>query len=190
MHQAVKDFIVNVRKELPHKFRFRSVLEVGSKSINGSPRKYFWFCHYFGIDLSNGKGVNYVGRLSRLYYQGMFTNHSFQVVISTEALEHDKEWDISLGIMYNVLKPNGLMIITCAAPDRQPHGISNSNPSDSPDTNDWYRNISTTDFKSVLPSHLFSHYILMYGRGKNDLYFYGIKKEIRTLAFGTSYDPK
>lgn len=172
MHNAVKCFIKEVKKELPYKFRLRDVLEVGSHNINGSPRKYFWFCKYTGIDISAGKGVDLVCDITKEWP----SLYPYDVVISTEMLEHCERWDIALSTMYHLLKPGGLMIMTCAGPDRPEHGTRRSNPECSPDTTDYYRNISITDFKSILPSSLFSLYVLMYARGKNDLQFYGIKK--------------
>lgn len=172
MHNAVKKFIKEVRAEVPYKFRLRNVLEVGSHNINGSPRKYFWFCKYTGIDISKGKGVNIVGKFSEIEF-----DKKYQVVISTEMLEHDSDYVNSLKKMYHLLEDGGLMIITCAGIDRKEHGTRASNPECSPDTTDYYRNISTEDFKSVLPEHLFEHYTLMYARGMNDLQFYGIKKK-------------
>ena len=96
MHKEVGKFIKQVRRETRSKywmrsfFRNKKVLEVGSHNINGSPRKYFWFCKYLGIDISNGKGVDIVGKFSEIE----FNNSKFDVVISTEMLEHDDEWEI------------------------------------------------------------------------------------------------
>lgn len=182
MHNSVKQFIKQVRKELPHKFRFRKVLEVGSKNINGSPRKYFWFCNYTGIDISKGKGVDVVADVtwtigwgSEQWLQDLMSPQ-YGVVISTEMLEHCEDWEKALYTMYYLLNPGGLLIITCASDDREPHGTDEHHPEASPDTNGYYRNISKGDFKSVLPSYLFELYILMNARDKQDLYFYGIKK--------------
>lgn len=174
MHPAVHSFIREVRKERPYKFRLRKVLEVGSKNINGSPRKYFWFCKYVGIDLSKGKGVDLVCDICDMKYADNF--EKWDCVVSCEMLEHCSQWKKALERMFHFTKPKGMILITCAGIHRGEHGTTRTSPKDSPDTNDYYRNISTDDFKSVLPSELFSHYMLMYGRGKNDLYFYGIKK--------------
>jgi SAM-dependent methyltransferase len=171
VHNQVRKFIKEVRAEQPHKFRFRTVLEVGSHNINGSPRKYFWFCNYTGVDISRGKGVDIVGKFSSIEF-----DRKFQVVVSTGTLEHDNEWDITLKKMFELLEPGGLMIVTCAAPDHDEHGTCRTQTWHSPDTTDYYRNISTDDFKSVLPRELFANYVLMYARGMNDLQFYGIKK--------------
>lgn len=172
MHNAVKKFIKEVKAEFPYKFRNRTVLEVGSHNINGSPRKYFWLCRYRGVDISYGRGVNIVGRFSELAF-----TRKYQVVVSTEMLEHDSSWKTSLKKMYHLLQDKGLLLITCAGPDRSEHGTTRTSPKDSPDTTDYYRNISIEDFKSVLPKNLFETYVLMYARGENDLQFYGIKKE-------------
>lgn len=172
MHNAVKKFIKEVRQELPYKFRNRTVLEVGSHNINGSPRKYFWFCRYWGIDISRGKGVDIVGKFADTMF-----GKKYQVIISTEMLEHDEQWRQSLIKMYDLLQDNGLLLITCAAPDRGEHGTKRTSPKDSPDTTDYYRNISEEDFRSVLNNNMFHVFALQYARGKNDLQFYGIKKQ-------------
>lgn len=177
MHNEVKKFIKHVRKTTRSKygfksqFRFKDVLEVGSLNVNGSPRKYFWFCNYCGIDLMPGKGVDIVTSFSP-----QFNREPVDVIISTEMLEHNSTWRYSLLRMYVLLKPGGLLLITCAGPDRPEHGTFRTTPQDSPATTDHYRNISHDDFRGVLPSSLFSTYVLQYARGQNDLQFFGIKK--------------
>lgn len=174
MHIEVEQFIKRVRKEYWHKFRLRKVLEVGSKNINGSPRKYFWFCDYTGIDLSKGRGVDKVINICDMpFYENYL---KYQTVISTEMLEHCEEWEEALAAMYHFLQRDGLLIITCASDERMEHGTKRTTPYASPDTTDYYRNISKEDFKSVLPESLFSAYVLMNARDKQDLQFYGIKK--------------
>ncbi len=176
MHQAVKDFIKSVRKELPHKFRFRKILDVGAKNINGSARKYFWFNKkYIGVDLSEGKGVDEVGALHTLRHTADLME--FDVCLSCECLEHDMYWEKTLADMYMRLKSGGLMIVTAAAPERAEHGTYRTTPQDSPDTTDYYRNISKEDFRSVLPIELFDGYVLMYARDMQDIQFLGIKKK-------------
>jgi len=171
MHNKVHEFIKEVKKDFPLHFRMRNVLEVGSHNINGSPRKYFFLCDYVGVDVSRGKGVDIQGDFNEIPLKENF----YDTVISTEMLEHDKTWEQSLLKMYVVLKPGGLMIMTCAGPDRKEHGTKRSSPNCSPDTTDYYRNIYISDFERVLRSNLFSEYVLQYARGSNDTQFYGIK---------------
>ena len=173
MHTEVKQFVQVIRSKFFYKFRFKKVLEVGSKYINGSVRKYFWFCDYTGIDIGKGKGVDIMGHLVDVKDK-LIPN--FDTVISTEALEHDKLWRESLQTMYHMLNDGGLLIVTCAGPHREEHGTSNAHSELSPDTNDYYGNVSVEDFETVLPPSLFSVYVLQYANGKSDLQFYGIKK--------------
>lgn len=174
MHPEVKHFIKSVRSKFWYKFRNKRVLELGSKSINGSPRRFFWFCKYTGVDLSHGKGVD------MLLCEFMDTHDKYQTIVSTEMLEHDSTWDKSLCMMYERLEEGGLLIITCAGPHRAEHGTKRTTPEASPDTQDYYGNISREMFIEVLPPHLFDPYVLQYARGENDLQFYGIKKRPKT----------
>lgn len=175
MHKAVDKFIREVKSEYPYKFRNKRVLEVGSHNINGSPRKHFWFCKYQGVDISKGKGVDIVGKLTDI--EG--TLGTFQTIISTEMIEHDRDWKQSLKIMYDKLEVGGLLIITCASLHRHEHGTKRTTPECSPDTTDYYGNIGLGEFEKVLHPSLFDPYVLQYARGYNDLQFYGIKKEVR-----------
>ena len=175
MHIEVHQFVKRVRRELYWKFRLRKVLEVGSHNINGSPRKYFWFCDYTGVDISKGKGVDVVMDFAKEHKREHFG--VYDVVISTEMLEHCKHWEYALQNMYMALKVGGLLLVTCASIDRLEHGTKRTTPYCSPDTTDYYGNISKEDFKKVLPPNLFSQYVLMNGRDKQDLYFYGLKNK-------------
>lgn len=170
MHRAVKLFIKETRKELPHKFRNRTVLEIGSKDINGSPRRYFWFCKYTGIDISGGKGVDIVGRFSFFKF-----TKKYQVIVCTEVLEHDETWRQTLQKMFDLLLPGGMLLVTCAGPDRAIHGTTDTLPEQSPDTNDYYRNLYLEDFRTIIKPYDFEVYCLQYARGMMDLQFYGIK---------------
>jgi len=171
MHTEPYNFVKELSQKLPQYFNNKKVLEVGSLDINGSVRQFFRQCDYTGIDLGEGKGVDRV-----IGIQDLHEPLSYDTVISTEMLEHDRYWERSLKSMYDNLKVGGLLILSCAGPDRQEHGTSRQHPGDAPFTNDWYRNISQEDFGSVLPMELFTDMHLKYMRGMADLLFYGIKK--------------
>lgn len=173
MHYEAKRFVKQVRRKYWWYFKNKSVLEVGSRIVNGSIRSLFWLCKYTGMDISPGKGVDRVGYI----HMETVWPYPYDVVISCEMLEHDRHWQQSLQAMYNVLKPGGLLIITCAGPHRAEHGTRRTEPHCSPGTPDYYRNITELDFEEALPPCLFKEYRLEYGRGKMDLYFYGIKTQ-------------
>lgn len=193
MHTEVRQFLSRVRRTYPLRFIAKRVLEVGSLNINGSAREYFYFCEYTGIDIGEGDGVDivipaheydvtrmgtprdYGTRWDPFDMRAAGSPRRFDVVVSTEMLEHDVYWKESLTQMYENLERGGLMVFTCAGPDRPEHGTFATTPQDSPYTQTYYRNISMLDFSSVLPPHQFTTYHIMYERGRQDLMFYGIK---------------
>jgi SAM-dependent methyltransferase len=90
------------------------VLEVGSKFVNGSVRPLIErFCRpreYVGVDIETGKYVDVVLPAERLVEH--FGPESFDVVISTEVLEHVFDWRSVVNNMKAVLKPGGFIYIT------------------------------------------------------------------------------
>jgi SAM-dependent methyltransferase len=172
MHPEIDHFVAKVKNKYPEMFNDKDVLEVGSQNINGSVRSHFTNCSYIGTDLGPAAGVDVVHDITK----GPFTGN-FDVVISSEMLEHCEDWEAALSNMYNNIKPGGLFILTCAGPNRQEHGTHNHTPQDSKFTLNHYRNISVQDFGSILPSHMFDFVDLSYARGDADLYFYGIRSK-------------
>lgn len=170
MHREVKQFVQEVKSRYPDYFIRKKVLEVGSQDINGSVRKYFRRCDYLGIDLGPGRGVDMIAHATELVEPNVY-----DVVISTEALEHDKKWQESIRQMWENLKPCGMLIITCASVNRPEHGTRRSESFCSPFTQDYYGNISASMFMEVLPMSCFTNHLLEQRRNDNDLVFYGIK---------------
>lgn len=84
-----------------------STLEVGSLDVNGSVRDLF-DGPYVGVDARPGPGVDAV-----MDGHGLsFTAESFDVVVSTEMLEHDQAFWLSLAEMGRVLRPGGHLLLT------------------------------------------------------------------------------
>jgi SAM-dependent methyltransferase len=151
-----------------------NVLDIGSLDINGNNRYLFEQCNYTGIDIGEGKNVDVVcsGHLFE-------SDDLFDVVISTECFEHDEHWELTLkNVINNLLKDGGMFLFSCAAPGRPEHGTKRTSPKDSPFTNDYYRNLSESDIRSVLNcDEIFSNYKFKTRTDfPQDLYFYGIKK--------------
>lgn len=89
-----------------------SVLEVGSRDINGTPREFFTG-HYWGVDMLPGPSVDQV--LSAHHLTEL--DREFEVVLSTEMLEHDSAPWISLEQMAAVCAPDGCLIVTARGYD-------------------------------------------------------------------------
>lgn len=173
MHKEANQFVKSVKAEHPEYFTGKRVLEVGSLNINGSVRDYFTDCDYTGIDIGEGKDVDIVC-LAHEYEKP----DTYDTIISTEMLEHDRHWEKSLAQIYRNLKVGGLFVLTCAGPTRAEHGTTRTDGGwAAPFTSDYYRNISTEDFSSILPAELFSKSYLGYRSDHADLYFAGIKRE-------------
>jgi SAM-dependent methyltransferase len=82
-------------------------LEVGSLDVNGSVRGLFTG-EYTGIDMREGPGVDVVGTADQL----PFPADSFDVVVSTEMLEHDPSPWLALAEVGRVLRPGGHLLLT------------------------------------------------------------------------------
>jgi len=88
------------------------VLEVGALDVNGSIRPV---CEphsrsYIGVDIEEGSGVDAVVDANKLVEH--FGLESFDVVISTEMVEHVYDWPNVFYQMMAVLKKDGLLILT------------------------------------------------------------------------------
>jgi SAM-dependent methyltransferase len=104
--------------------RRRRVLEVGAFNVNGSLRQYVealkpeW---YVGTDVREGPGVDVVCPAEQLGRTFQEYEHRFDLVISTEMLEHAQDWAGALSGMLDVLRPQGLLLLTCRGPGYPRH---------------------------------------------------------------------
>lgn len=97
------------------------VLEIGSMDVNSSVqglslRTLFADADYTGIDLQKGPGVDQV--CAAADYDG---KGRFDLVISTEAMEHCPDPESIIACARRALRPGGLLLLTAAAPERAPH---------------------------------------------------------------------
>jgi SAM-dependent methyltransferase len=97
-----------------NEFNGKGILEVGSKYVNGSIRplveRFLAPENYVGVDIEPGKYVDVV--ISAENLANYFGPESFDVVISTELIEHVNDWRKVVGNMKEVLKPAGNLYIT------------------------------------------------------------------------------
>ena len=106
MHLANNLWLDDLRKELPESFEDCYVLEMGSRDINGTPRKWFQRCKYIGVDMEHGVGVDIRCKLKDTH----FHKDQFDTIISLNCLMHDKEWRESLDHNLKFLKVGGVFI--------------------------------------------------------------------------------
>jgi len=101
----------------------KSVIEVGSQDYNGSLRSVVEALgpsNYMGVDIEMGPGVDQVCDATHL--TSTFGGESFDVLISTEMLEHVREWRAVISNMKNLLKPGGVMVMTTRSKGYGFHG--------------------------------------------------------------------
>lgn len=171
-HKAQSEFCNRMKAQFPDMFTGNTILDVGSLDINGNNRQFFTdIKKYVGLDLGAGKNVDVISPAH--LYNGV---QEFDAVISTECFEHDKHYRASIKKMYDLLLPNGMMLITIAGEGRKEHGTARTEPKSSPFTNDYYKNITAKDFVEVLDLETdFSYWELSYDREPKDIRFFGIK---------------
>jgi len=178
MHEEVIRYCKSVQSRHPSLFENKKVLDLGSWDTNGNNRYLFDGCTYTGVDTQEGANVDIVARAHEL----SFSPASFDVVISTEMLEHDPYFYRTLPKALELLKPGGLLLLTCAGPDRPIHGTQDHHPGTNLSSSmrifkNYYRPLELEDFQHILnPSFTFSPYELTYNRNQEDLYFHGIKR--------------
>eukprot|EP00493_Phyllostaurus_siculus_P027669 UN28017 len=84
MHWQALQFCVFVKEQIPALFVKSRVVEIGAHYVNRTVRALFNECDYFGVDLTEGKGVDIVS-----------SGHEFDLdkavdlAISCECFEHN-----------------------------------------------------------------------------------------------------
>ncbi len=113
MHDAARSFIESHTRGR----RFDSVLEVGSRDVNGAIRDLFDTGVYVGCDIAPGPGVDVVLNAELPDTLG----RQFEVVVCCEVFEHTAGWPLIVENIAGWLQPGGLALLTMAAPGRLPH---------------------------------------------------------------------
>jgi SAM-dependent methyltransferase len=89
-------------------------LEVGAYDVNGSARQFF-DGPYLGLDMRAGPGVDLLGLADAL----PFATGSFEVVVCTEVLEHDRRPWRTIAEAGRVLRPGGALLCTARGYDER-----------------------------------------------------------------------
>lgn len=98
---------------LPEEARGKEILESGAQDVNGSARWHFerlGCSRYVGTDIVPGVCVNQICAAEDLVET--FGARSFDALVSTEVIEHVKDWRACVSNYKRVLKPGGVLFIT------------------------------------------------------------------------------
>ena len=102
----------------------RSVLEIGSQDVNGSVRPIIesWGPkEYVGVDIVKGPGVDKVCQVENLLEQ--FGEKKFDIVISTELLEHVRYWRKAVSNIKGICESSGTIILSTRSYGFPYHGF-------------------------------------------------------------------
>lgn len=193
-HPAQLEFVRTAKSLFPEMFVDRRVLEIGSLDINGTVRNFFENCDYTGLDIAPGPGVDVVCEGQNYNPPGA----SFDVVISCEVMEHNPYWAETLENMIRLLKPGGIMVMSCATGGRKEHGTLRAEPGCSPLTIkrgwEYYRNLSARHVRRKVDLSQFASWAFSTNYYDWDLYFLAVKTGCgpeapeRIADFRTSYN--
>lgn len=151
MHAAaMKGFTENLAA-LPGSFRHASplrVLDLGGADVNGTVHAtlagFVELDVLDVLDIQRGAGVTIVGDARRVDW---WDGTPYDLVISTEMLEHLSQWGASIEAVRKVLRPGGWFVGTAASIGRRPHGARGEY--DPPD-GEWYENVEPSDLATEL----------------------------------------
>jgi len=100
---------INLKKE---EIEGKRVIEVGSLDVNGSLRpliESYIPKEYVGVDIAKGLGVDRICKVENLVEE--MGQNFFDVVISTELLEHVRDWKKAVSSIKTVCKEGGGIIL-------------------------------------------------------------------------------
>lgn len=113
MHRSVMEWMTKTVAE--HGLAELDVLEVGSQDVNGTVRPLFTG-PYLGVDIAPARGVDQVADAQDL---SMFPDGMFDVVVSTEMLEHCPRPWVAVREMARVCSPGGFVVLTARGYDER-----------------------------------------------------------------------
>jgi SAM-dependent methyltransferase len=101
-----------------------SVLDIGGRNINGTPRPLFPNAAVYRVlDIADGEGVDIVADAATWN-----PDRKYDVVVCCEVFEHTDVWPEILETACLALRRGGLLILTMAGPGREPHSAVDGGP--------------------------------------------------------------
>jgi SAM-dependent methyltransferase len=167
MHPEAMNFLRTAKAILP---RPSLVCELGGRDVNGTARVLYPYVPlYVGVDLLPGQGVDVVAD-ARDWRPPSWLR--FDLVICTEVLEHTPEpWRIC-ETAFEILKPGGAFVVTCAGHARKPHSGIDGGPLRE---GEHYANVQLDDLAQWLEE--FAGALPTLTTDREDLYTIAVKGE-------------
>lgn len=157
MHEEARSYVARTLTGL----QFGSVVEVGGRNINGGVLDLInWTESYTSLDLYPGPGVTIVADVRE-----WSAPEPVDLVVCCEVLEHSEDPEAVVKACLAQLAPDGMVVFTCAGPDRTPHSGLDGGPV-RPD--EHYANIDPEDLARWLEG--LSDVAVEYHANRGDLY--------------------
>lgn len=138
MHDAVITYVSRTIAE--HDLDGGAVLDLGGRDVNGTTRQLFpRATAYLTVDIAPHPSVDYIGDAAELDLGELF-----DVVISTECLEHTARAAEIVAAAARHTRPGGAFVATMAGPGRRPHGASGE---PWPPPGEFYRNVEPDELE-------------------------------------------
>lgn len=168
MHEQAFDY---VKKTVKKYGPFKSVLDIGGRNVNGSPKELFPNASYLTLDIVPGHEVDIVADAA-----DWTPDQKFDCVITTETFEHTPRVEEIIQNIARMLKPGGRVIITCASSPRMPHsGIDGGRLH----ADEYYSNVEPESMYAYLEDARFFEIEVtkrIYPNHGGDLYATGLKE--------------
>lgn len=152
--------------------RFRTVLEIGGRNVNGSIRGLFGDCDYRTLDIAPGDGVDIVADAA-----DWKPDATYEAVVCCEVFEHTPRWPEILATMAAAVDLGGTAIVTAASLDRAPHSAVDGGPLRD---GEYYGNVDPNELAAAMQRAGFSGRVSVHPRG--DVYATATKTTIEVPA--------
>lgn len=119
-----------------------TVLDLGGRDNNGSPRALFPAATYRVLDMVDGPDVDIVADAAT-----WVPDREYDVVVSTELFEHTSAWPAICWTARAALRTGGRFIATMAGPGRPAHGAWGGPV---PGPGEYYANVDPDELRDVL----------------------------------------
>lgn len=150
MHPAAFGYVAEQVRARNLNYRGVRVADFGGRNVNGTTRKLFGRgATYVSVDICQGRQVDVVADAA-----DVDLGAEFDVVVSTELLEHTPRGSEVVANAARHLRVGGVFIATMAGPGRAPHGAAGGNLPDG----EYYRNVEPDDLRSWLGAACFSEF--------------------------------
>lgn len=138
MHAEARDFVAQAVAGRS----FASVVEIGSRNVNGTVRDVIDAAQYLGVDVEPGPGVDLVADGATIVLP-----RKCDLAVSCEVLEHTPDAEAIVANMLAMVRKGGLVLLTAACDPRAPHSATDGGPLRD---GEFYRNIDADELREWL----------------------------------------